>query len=166
MSADRQWLDLSLDELPPAKADRVRIFRLLVVQGARLRSLMDRKLAPSGLTTQQAAMLTWIEAQGAPPTISAVAAGLTMTHQNVKQIAVALERKGFLAIQIDAEDRRARRLVLTDKHRRFWRRRNADDYAVVEAWMAVWSDAEVRQIKRLLIRLHRYLDDCGPEGAP
>ena len=84
-----------------------------------------------------------------------------MTHQNVKQIAVALQRKGLLEIRVDEQDRRARRLFLTRRHHRFWRDRNPGDYAAVQAWMAAWSDDEVRQALQLLRRLHRHLDGGG-----
>lgn len=161
MSTDAQWLDLSLEGVDGAAADRIRAFRLLVVEGARLRGLLDRVLAPSGVTAQQGALLSWIQAQPAPPTYSAVAAGLGMTHQNVKQIAVALQRKGLLEIRVDEQDRRARRLHLTRRHHRFWRDRNPGDYAAVQTWMAAWSDDEVRQVLQLLRRLHRHLDGGG-----
>lgn len=161
MSTGDQWLDLSLEGLPDAQADRIRAFRMLVLEGARLRGLLDKVLAPSGVTVQQGALLSWIQAQPAPPTISAVATGLSMTHQNVKQIVLALQRKGLVDIQVDEQDRRARRLVLTRLHHRFWRKRNPDDFAAVQAWMSAWSDAEVRRALRMLRRLHRHLDASG-----
>lgn len=161
MSTGNQWLDLSLEGLPPAQADRVRVFRLLMLEGARLRGRLDKVLAPSGVTAQQGALLSWIQAQPEPPTFSAVAAGLAMTHQNVKQIALALQRKDLLEIQVDAQDRRARRLVLTRQHHRFWQQRNPGDFAAVQAWMAAWNDAEVRRVLLLLQRLHRHLDGQG-----
>ncbi|MFT3953526.1 MAG: MarR family transcriptional regulator [Piscinibacter sp.] len=161
MSNDDQWLDLSLEGLPPAQADRIRVFRLLMLEGARLRGQLDKALAPSGVTAQQGTLLSWIQAQPEPPTFSAVAAGLAMTHQNVKQIALALQRKGLLDIQVDARDRRARRLVLTKQHHRFWRQRNPADFAAVQDWMAAWNDAEVRRVLLLLRRLHRHLDSQG-----
>jgi DNA-binding MarR family transcriptional regulator len=159
MSQDRQWLEVGLAGLAPDRAARVRLFRLLLVGAAALRGRLDRELAPSGLTSQQGALLQWIEAQAEPPTISAVAAGLRMTHQNVKQIALALERKGFVEIVVDPSDRRARRLVLTKQHRHFWRKRNPEDFAHVAAWTAALSDAEVARMTEMLSRLYRHLKD-------
>ena len=104
-------------------------------------------------------MLQWIEAQPEPPTISAVAAGLRTTHQNIKQIALALERKGFVEIVVDPSDRRARRMVLTKQHRRFWRKRNPEDFANVAAWTAALSDAEVTRMTEMLSRLYRELKE-------
>jgi len=164
MSDDRQWLDRGLDAQPPALAERVRLFRLLVHDAALLRQRLDRALAPSGLTTQQGALLQWIEAQPAAPTIGAVALALGMTHQNVKQIVTALERKGFIDITVDLTDRRARRLVLTTHHRQFWKQRNPDDFAAVATWTAAWSDDEVSSTVALLRRLSRSLKS-KPGGA-
>lgn len=164
MSTDKQRLDQSLEGVPPEVAERVRAFRLLLVGGARLRRLLERELAPSGITVQQGSMLSWIEAQAEPPTLKLVAEGLGMTHQNVKQIALALERKGFLEIAADPADRRARRLVLTEQHRRFWRERNVDDFAAVQSWLSVLSDAEVKQLVRLMRRLHEHLGAVGGAG--
>lgn len=164
MNPDEQWLELSLDGLDVAEADRVRAFRLLMVTGIRLRGLLDRALAPSGLTAQQGALLSWIEARPTPPTISEVAAGLGMTHQNVKQIAVAVQRKGFLEIRVDELDRRARRLVLTEAHHQFWTQRNPGDLTAVQGWMAVWTDDEVHRALALLFRLHGHLAALDPRS--
>jgi DNA-binding MarR family transcriptional regulator len=142
MTVDRQWLNLGLDALPPDRAQRVRLFRLLLGTAGRLRAELDRELAASGITTQQG--------QPEPPTLGVVAQALGMTHQNVKQIALALQRKGFLDIVVDETDRRARRLVLTDHHHRFWDQRNPQDFALVEAMSRALTDTEVRTLVRLL----------------
>lgn len=160
MSDPRQWLELGLDALPPLQADRVRLFRTLCAAAGLLRGRLDRQMAATGITTQQAALLQFIEAQAGPPTIGAVAAGLAMTHQNVKQIALALARKGFLTIDVDANDRRVRRLTTTAQHRRFWAARNPDDFAQVQAWTAGLDSAEVAQLVQLL----RKLLDGAPPG--
>ncbi|CAN5875481.1 hypothetical protein BH11PSE8_BH11PSE8_20580 [soil metagenome] len=118
-----------------------------------LRARLDREMAATGVTTQQAALLQFIEAQTTAPTIGSVAAGLSMSHQNVKQIALALERKGFLKIEVDSNDRRVRRLTTTAQHRRFWARRNPNDFAKVQAWTAGLKAEEVEQTVRLLHKL-------------
>jgi DNA-binding MarR family transcriptional regulator len=153
MSSDDLWLDLGLDAMPAAQAQRVRLLRLVLATATVLRGQLDRALAPSGITSQQAAMLQLIEAQAQAPTISFVALALGMTHQNVKQIALSLQKKGFIEIVVDAADRRSRRLQLTAHHHRFWRARNAGDFVSVEAWTAGLSDAEVADTVQLLAKL-------------
>jgi len=100
------------------------------------------------------------------PTISAVAQTLGMTHQNVKQIAAALERKGFLDIVVDTVDRRARRLQLTAHHHRFWKARNPSDFSSVEAWTSALTDAEVATVVRLLNRLKDQLHSPARTPGP
>lgn len=164
MTVARQFLDLGLDTLPAARAQRVRLFRLILADAALLRGRMDGELAPSGITTRQAALLQFVETRSEPPRVSEVAAGMTMTHQNVKQIALALEKKGFLVIEQDPLDGRARRLRVTDTHRRFWAKRNPDDFASVEHWTAALSESEVDKLVSLLKRLHRSLSEPSGQG--
>ncbi len=76
-----------------------------------------------------------------------------MTQQNVKQIALALDRKGFLEIVTDTADRRARRLVLTEHHHRFWQQHNPADFASVENWTAALSDDQIDVVVGLLVKL-------------
>lgn len=157
MKLDRQSLDLALEHLPEPRANRIRLFRLVLATAGQLRAELDRTLAPSGVTSQQAALLHCIEAHGTPPTLGEVASTLSMTHQNAKQIASALERKGFLRIEVDEADRRARRLVLTEHHRRFWQARNPGDFDGVERWTSALSDDEVAQLVPLMRRWIRTL---------
>jgi DNA-binding MarR family transcriptional regulator len=162
MNPNRQWLDLGLDSLPTLRADRVRLFRLLLATAARMRAALDRELASSGITTQQAALLQCVQAQPEAPTMGAVALAMAMTHQNVKQIALALQRKGFLDITVDPADRRARRLVLTAHHHRFWPRRNPQDFSLVEGLTIELGDAEVHTLVGLLTRLNSPPADPPP----
>lgn len=155
-----------MDALPPEQGARVRLFRLLSAGAAALRARLDREMAATGITTQQAAMLQFIEAQPASPTIGAVATGLSMTHQNVKQIALALARKGFLTIDVDAKDRRARRLTTTALHRSFWAQRNPNDFAQVQAWTAGLTGDEVAQAVQLLRKLLAGLPPNSGAAAP
>lgn len=168
LPAAADWLELGLAALPAAQAQRIRLLRSLLASAGRLRQRLDRALAPAGITSQQAGLLQFIEAQARPPTQGQVAQALGMTHQNVKQIALALERKGFLVIEADAADRRARRLVLTPHHQHFWQARNPGDFVRVEGWTAVLSDAEVGQLVALLQRLRAGLGDAGdcPDEDP
>ena len=71
----------------------------------------------------------------------------------MKQVARALERKGFLRVEQDEADARARRLVVTDKSRAYWRRRSADDQRAVVDWFAALSDAEAATLFDLLSKL-------------
>ncbi|MEJ8821103.1 MarR family transcriptional regulator [Variovorax humicola] len=165
MKSRRQILELGLDaQRSTARAQRVMLFRLLLANGLELRTRMDRQLAGSGLTTQQAMLLQVLEGQPEPPTLKQLAAILAMSHQNLKQIASALERKGFVAITPDERDGRVRRLHLTAQHHQLWKSRNADDHSEVARWTEVLSVGEVRGLVKGLEKLYHSLMDARDEA--
>jgi DNA-binding MarR family transcriptional regulator len=146
--------DLTPEELRAAgdAGDAVRCFRLILYLGQRLRYLADRRLRGEGLTSQQGFLLTVVRMRGRP-TLGEVAAAMSTTHQNVKQIAVALERKGMVRFVADEDDARVRRLAPTEAGERGWEDRNAGDFAAIADWFAGLSAGEQRQMAGLLGRL-------------
>ena len=53
------------------------------------------------------------------PTINELSDVMGSSHQNVKQILLKLEKKGFIAMSPDEQDRRKQRISVTDAARRF-----------------------------------------------
>ena len=101
-------------ELIAARAD---IFGTVFVIVAHLTRRTDAALASLGLTTPQWLLLA-ILTRGFPgrsPTLTEAAERYGSSRQNIKQIALGLETRGFLHLVPDAEDGRATRLVLTDR---------------------------------------------------
>jgi DNA-binding MarR family transcriptional regulator len=133
-------------------ATRVRTFRLILVVAQTMRTMMDDLLRADGLTTQQAALISVAEALSGP-SLSSAAAALGTTRQNVKQVARALERKGFLRVVPDVDDARVRRLIVTEKSREHWRGRSGEDQRTVAGWFGVLSDDEAATLFELLSRL-------------
>jgi DNA-binding MarR family transcriptional regulator len=138
-------------------ADAVRNFRLILFCGQRLRTLLDGHLREAGLTTQQGVMLSIVRTK-ALPSLGEVAAAMATSHQNAKQIAVVLERKGMLEIIADENDRRTRRLKPTAAGRRGWRARDANDFNAIGTWFAGLSRAEQTELRSLLERLAGSID--------
>lgn len=103
------------------------IFGSLFLLSNKLQVLMDRELAQYDITTKQwlltAVMEEFFET---PPTLSEVAEVMGSTHQNVKQIALKLQKKNFLEMKKDEEDRRTTRLSLTEKSYSFWEKRQEE----------------------------------------
>ncbi len=157
MSRQPQIRDLGLGQdeathLGPDGATRIRTFRLILVLAQGLRTLMDQTLRPDGLTTQQATLITVVEAFGGP-SLTQAATALGTTHQNLKQVATSLERKGFLRMVPDKADGRKRRLVTTAKSRRYWRESSAGSQQRVLEWLSSLSPDEARMLFDLLLRL-------------
>ena len=154
--------DLTPEELRAAGdgRDAVRCFRLILYLGQRLRYLADRRLRGQGLTSQQGFLLTVVRMRRRP-TLGEVAASMSTTHQNVKQIAVALERKGMVRFVADEGDARIRRLAPTEAGERGWEDRNAGDFAAIADWFAGLSADEQRQMAELLARLAGSIREAG-----
>jgi len=133
-------------------AVRIRTFRLIIVVAQELRTLMDQLLRPDGLTTQQAALITVADLLGTP-SLSQAAAALGTTHQNARQLADALERKGFLQISTDQADARVRRLRTTAKSTSYWAGRSAADQQQVLDWFAGLTPAQAQTLFDLLAKV-------------
>lgn len=150
----KPFIDLTSEERQAAGSatDAVLCFRLISFAGQRLRYLLDQRLREDGLTSQQGFLLTVVRMRDRP-TLGETAAVMSTTHQNAKQIALALERKGMLKIVADRDDARIRRLEATEAGKRGWRSRDAEDYAAIGKWFATLSRDEQRMLSRLLSRL-------------
>lgn len=59
-----------------------------------------------------------------PPTVKELAQIMGSSHQNVKQILLKLEKKGFVGIAADELDKRKQRIVLTEYCRDFCAKNN------------------------------------------
>jgi DNA-binding MarR family transcriptional regulator len=144
------------ERLGPDRATRVRTFRLVITLAQRMRTAMDQRLRPDGLTTQQAALISTVDALGTP-SLSEVSRHLGTTHQNARQIADALERKGFVRITVDPGDARVRRLATTERNREYWQGRSAADQDHVVEWFDGLSPAEMKTLFALLHRINQNL---------
>ncbi|MFI5408376.1 MarR family winged helix-turn-helix transcriptional regulator [Kaistia sp. UC242_56] len=87
----------------------------------------DEALRPVGLTSGQFSLLMSLN-RPQPPSIGAVAALLAMDRTTLTANLKPLERQGFLSTAVDPEDRRSRRLALTDSGR-----------AVLAAALPIWQ---------------------------
>lgn len=132
--------------------DAVRCFRLIAYVAQRMRYLYDQRLREEGLSTQQGILLTIVRARGRP-TLGEAAKAMSTTHQNAKQVAAALQRKGMLRITADAIDRRVRRLEATESGARGWQERNAGDFSAIAEWFTDLTRDEQEQLASLLSRL-------------
>ena len=100
--------------------DTTFVFGSLFVTANLMETLLDRAFASYGITSKQWLLLITIQSlfQEAP-TVSQVAAAMGTSHQNVKQVALNLEKRGFLRLEKDKQDARAVRLFVTDACRAF-----------------------------------------------
>jgi DNA-binding MarR family transcriptional regulator len=97
----------------------------------------DRELADLGLTTRQWLLLAVLTKAlpGSNPSLSEAAEEYGSSRQNVKQIALGLEARGFVRLVQDPADARTTRIQLTERVREF------DDPRMVDRTAAMLADA-------------------------
>lgn len=97
----------------------------------------DEALRPTGLTSGQFSLLMALN-RPEPPLMGAVAAVLAMDRTTLTANLKPLERRGLLVVSVDPQDRRGRRLALTEAGREaliealpIWRRVQAEIAALL-----------------------------------
>jgi DNA-binding MarR family transcriptional regulator len=99
--------------------DTYYIFRLLFFITQKWQKNMDRKLdRQAGITTRQWMLMVVLSRhfRDRLPTLGETANAFGTSRQNLKRIALDLQRKGYLIIIQDPADQRVQRLTLTGKH--------------------------------------------------
>jgi MarR family transcriptional regulator for hemolysin len=123
------------------------IFGSIFLLANRLQVIGDQYLGREDMTTKQWFLSAIISQFGDnPPTLSQVAEHMGSSRQNVKQLALKLEEKGFLEIRKDAQDARALRLVLTEKSRIFWEKREKQDDEYIRELFKELTEEEIDAI--------------------
>ena len=122
------------DKLPFAVTHKVRDTCLCLHLQRAARALarrFDEALRPFGLTSGQYSMMMSLN-QPEPPSIGSIASLLSVDRTTLTAALKPLQRRGLVAVTVDANDRRSRRLKLTPVGRALlasavpvWRRTHA-----------------------------------------
>jgi len=100
--------------------DQKFVFGSIQVIANKKETLLERELKEFDMTFKQWFMTVVIENTfDTPPTLKETAKAMGSSHQNVKQIALKLEQKGFIILEIDKKDFRVKRISLTEKCHKF-----------------------------------------------
>jgi len=133
------------------------IFGSIFLLAQRWQYLGDRFLADEKVTTKQWLLLAVISSLfDAPPTLSQAAEAMGTSRQNVKQIALKLERRGFIKIKIDAKDSRILRLHITAKNQTFWKKRADKDIAHILDLFESLSSTELKTFHKIMQKLDKH----------
>lgn len=138
-------------------ATRVEAFGSLFVLMQHLTRRADRELVDLGLTTRQWLLLAVLtrEFDGHSPSLSEAAEKYGSSRQNVKQVALGLQTRGFVRLVPDPADARTTRIQVTERVREF------DEPEMVQRTRAMLADAFVGltpdETAELLALLRRWL---------
>ena len=94
------------------------------------------------------------------PTIRELSEVLGSSHQNVKQILLKLESKGFVEFKEDAEDNRKQRIVLTTKCRNFCEKNNEMSMKVMAKMFEGISEKDLKTTIKTITKIEKNLTEA------
>lgn len=144
--------------------DRHLVFGLLFVCANRLETLGKRYLGE--LTIKQWFLLAVLDSFFTrPPTIGELAQQMGSSHQNVKQIALRLQKKGFLRLYQDSRDGRMLRVETTDRLTTYSAAHDAENERFLLSLFAVFSSEETTDFADKLNRLTAQMKSIEEEKS-
>ena len=132
------------------------IFSTIFIVGNRLQALFDRHIP--GLTLRQFMLLSIARQSPEPLTLTELGALLGCSRQNVKKLALALERGGFARLCRPESDGRALTLEPTEKAEDYFANVFPRFVSKLGALFSVYGEDETAQLFSLMMRLHEGLD--------
>lgn len=93
------------------------------------------------------------------PTVKELAEIMGSSHQNVKQILLKLEKKGFVSIIVDEKDRRKQRIYLTDYCRQFCTENDEMTINIMKKMFAGVSEEQLQVTIQTIIQIEDNLKE-------
>lgn len=136
-------------------------FGYLFLLSRRFEYITDQILKKDGLTTKQLLFLITISSRASPepPSISQIADILCTGHQNVKQIATQLDKKGFIKMVRDEHDKRRWLLTTTKKNQDYWDSKAQEHTAAMFSLFRSLTQKEVQDFYNLLLKLYENTEE-------
>lgn len=94
-----------------------------------------------------------------PPTVKELAEIMGSSHQNVKQILLKLEKKGFVSISVDEQDKRKQRIELTDYCQEFCEKNDEMSRALMKRMFAGVSEEQLQTTIQTIIQIEDNLKE-------
>ena len=151
----------NMDSMPDQKF----IFGGVQVVANQMDTLLERELKEYNLTTNQ--WLLTIVVQNIfdhDPTLKEVAKSMGSSHQNVKQVALKLEQKGFVVMEKDPHDARITRIKLTDAVDSFGTESQQKSEIFTEKLFDGISDEELAMTRSVIEKLLANLEKMDQES--
>ena len=94
------------------------------------------------------------------PTIRELSEILGSSHQNVKQILLKLESKGFVEFMEDANDKRKQRIALTKKCQKFCEKNNEMSMKVMAKMFEGIPEKDIRTTIKTITKIEKNLTEA------
>ena len=93
------------------------------------------------------------------PTINDLSEILGSSHQNVKQILLKLEKKGFIKLQEDKHDKRKQRIAVTKECVKFCDKNNETSSQIMQKMFDGISEKDIKTTIKTLIKMDNNLKE-------
>ncbi len=131
------------------------LFGNIFLLANRVQVIGDQTLGNGGMTIKQWFLTIMVLQFGNySPALGEVAELMGSSHQNVKQLALKLQQKGFLMIEKDKQDARTLRLSLTNGCYLLWKKQDLEIKEVLNVLLGDLNKNEIDVLYDFLIKLH------------
>lgn len=122
--------------------------------------LFNRAYPDDDLTLKQMMVMILINQHKEKPlTIKGAASALGTSHQNVKALAVQLEKKGFIRVDKAKNDRRVSHLVMLEENTEYWAKRNKTDDIILDGFFEGVTEEELVVTMKTIMTLNETADN-------
>ncbi|MDO5426071.1 MAG: MarR family transcriptional regulator [Eubacteriales bacterium] len=139
------------------------IFNNLFITGNKLQTLFDNHIPE--LSLKQFMLLSLIRQSDEPLTFTQLGSLLGCSRQNIKKLALSLEKKGFASIQSSPDDPRASRICPTEKADAYFHQEFRTYQAELQYLFEVYTPAEIETFFQLLIKLHAGIENLAQKTS-
>jgi len=144
-------------QIPDYEEDYL-LFGMLFVLGNKLQAIGD--VFFDEISSKQWFMLVCLELLSSKsPTINELSEVMGSSHQNVKQIALKLEKSGFVKLEKDEEDRRKLRISMTDQCKNFGKKYEEKEKVFMQQLFSDIPKEDLSIVVKTLLKLEENMED-------
>ncbi len=144
-------------QIPDYEEDYL-LFGMLFVLGNKLQAIGD--VFFDEISSKQWFMLVCLELLSSKsPTINELSEVMGSSHQNVKQIALKLEKSGFVKLEKDEEDKRKLRISMTDQCKSFGKKYEEKEKVFMQQLFSDIPKEDLSIVVKTLLKLEENMED-------
>lgn len=137
------------------------IFSTLFIAENRLQTVFDQ--SDPAVTLKQFMLLTMVRQSEGNQTFTQLGNLLGCSRQNIKKLAAVLEKKGFVTIAQDPEDKRASILIPTARLTAYFDQMASHHRQKLASLFQEYTDQEITQLFTLLMKLYGGIESLEAE---
>lgn len=141
--------------------DRIVIFGSIFTVSNRLQLVMDQQMPD--ISAKQWFVLTMLSFFNSPPSLIGLANACDSSYQNIKQIVLKLQEKGFVRLEDDAKDKRAKCVIMTDKFEEWGKATTEQADHFVNTLFGSLSEQQIKDFKNSLLTVYKRLGEMKDE---